>query len=203
MGRCPSSNNFSNTRSGIQAAVSHQQQQQPQPVKIFLPAPAAAAASVVHGVGIGAGGVGLNNQHTRSKRNMRRTGTGDWTAEEDERLVKAVELHGSKNWKAIAKLVGTRNFTQCNQVRVVWLVPEWRGWVGWRLVRNGSRGPPGLGRRVFTLCGVYMRRGVDGGWVSELLPLFVLRFCWSCTLGGVSGGCLRCFLFLAGLAPVC
>ena len=52
----------------------------------------------------------------RPRSEMRRAaGTGDWTKEEDDRLVCAVESQGSKNWKAISKLVGTRNFTQCNQ----------------------------------------------------------------------------------------
>ena len=47
---------------------------------------------------------------------MSRTpGTGDWSKDEDERLVKAVHLHGCRNCKAIAALVKTRNFTQCNQ----------------------------------------------------------------------------------------
>ncbi len=41
--------------------------------------------------------------------------TREWSEEEDARLVEAVNAFGGKNWKAIAALVGTRDFMQCNQ----------------------------------------------------------------------------------------
>lgn len=36
-----------------------------------------------------------------------------WTVEEDSRLSDAVKKHGAKNWKYIAKLVGTKSDSQC------------------------------------------------------------------------------------------
>ncbi len=38
-----------------------------------------------------------------------------WTAQEDENLSKAVLKYHGSNWKAVAKEVGTKDYTQCLQ----------------------------------------------------------------------------------------
>lgn len=38
---------------------------------------------------------------------------GTWTPEEDEALIKAVKIHGAKNWKKIAENVPGRTYVQC------------------------------------------------------------------------------------------
>lgn len=32
-----------------------------------------------------------------------------WSADEDQRLLQAIEQHGTSNWKLVAEMVGTRN----------------------------------------------------------------------------------------------
>jgi hypothetical protein len=39
--------------------------------------------------------------------------TGKWTADEDSKLKVAVQMHGGKDWKAIATLVQGRTERQC------------------------------------------------------------------------------------------
>lgn len=31
-----------------------------------------------------------------------------WTAEEDQRLLRGIELYGEQNWKSVSEMVGTR-----------------------------------------------------------------------------------------------
>jgi hypothetical protein len=38
-----------------------------------------------------------------------------WSVEEDERLTKAVKVHGGENWALVARDVGTRSRSQCAQ----------------------------------------------------------------------------------------
>jgi hypothetical protein len=38
-----------------------------------------------------------------------------WLPEEDERLSGAVKVHGTENWAAVARVVGTRDRSQCSQ----------------------------------------------------------------------------------------
>jgi hypothetical protein len=40
--------------------------------------------------------------------------TGTWTEDEDIKLKDAVQMHGGKNWIAIAALVPGRTKSQCN-----------------------------------------------------------------------------------------
>jgi hypothetical protein len=40
--------------------------------------------------------------------------TGEWTEDEDLKLKAAVQMHGGKNWVAIAALVPGRTKSQCN-----------------------------------------------------------------------------------------
>ena len=43
-------------------------------------------------------------------------GSSGWTADEDKRLIEAVQLHGGRNWKAIAREVNPcRTLDQCSQ----------------------------------------------------------------------------------------
>ncbi|KAJ3181944.1 Myb-like DNA-binding domain protein [Gaertneriomyces sp. JEL0708] len=44
-----------------------------------------------------------------------RWSTGSWTAQEDERLRRGVELHGRGQWVKIARIVGTRSSAQCRE----------------------------------------------------------------------------------------
>jgi hypothetical protein len=41
--------------------------------------------------------------------------TGIWTEDDDIKLKDAVQIHGGKNWGAIASLVSCRTRSQCNQ----------------------------------------------------------------------------------------
>jgi hypothetical protein len=50
---------------------------------------------------------GVNERESEAKR------TGKWTKEEDDVLVAAVEKFGTKNWKAVSKVVFGRNQVQC------------------------------------------------------------------------------------------
>ncbi|KAH9120236.1 hypothetical protein LEN26_011220 [Aphanomyces euteiches] len=54
-------------------------------------------------------------QQVRNGSDEIKANPGKWTAEEDERLRAAVERHGPRNWKAIAKMVQNRNHAQCLQ----------------------------------------------------------------------------------------
>lgn len=38
-----------------------------------------------------------------------------WTKEEDQRLIAAVQIHGTENWPAVAACVGNRTRSQCSQ----------------------------------------------------------------------------------------
>ena len=49
-----------------------------------------------------------NSHSTQSKKSK-------WTSEEDDMLRKSVEIHGTKNWTAIATLVPGRNPKQCRE----------------------------------------------------------------------------------------
>mmetsp|Transcript_1079 Transcript_1079/g.1607 ORF Transcript_1079/g.1607 Transcript_1079/m.1607 type:complete len:547 (-) Transcript_1079:1594-3234(-) len=52
---------------------------------------------------------------SRAKRKVPALGNKNWTAEMDEALRNAVEKHGGKNWKQIAKEVEGRDHVQCLQ----------------------------------------------------------------------------------------
>ncbi|XP_045917346.1 transcriptional activator Myb [Micropterus dolomieu] len=50
---------------------------------------------------------------TLAKAGKRHLGKTRWTREEDEKLKKLVELHGSEDWKLIASLLTNRTDVQC------------------------------------------------------------------------------------------
>ncbi|KAK1888648.1 Transcriptional activator Myb [Dissostichus eleginoides] len=54
-----------------------------------------------------------NSVYTLAKAGKRHLGKTRWTREEDEKLKKLAELHGSEDWKLIASLLTNRSDVQC------------------------------------------------------------------------------------------
>lgn len=50
-----------------------------------------------------------------SKKGMKQAPKQKWNDDEDKLLIRSVEIHGSKNWTAVATLVPGRNPKQCRE----------------------------------------------------------------------------------------
>jgi hypothetical protein len=57
--------------------------------------------------------MGINVETARDDTNLRYASRGSWTAEEDEKLRKAVAEFGGRNWKKIAEQITDRTDVQC------------------------------------------------------------------------------------------
>jgi L-alanine-DL-glutamate epimerase-like enolase superfamily enzyme len=57
--------------------------------------------------------LGINVETVRDDINLRYASRGSWTAEEDEKLRKAVAEFGGRNWKKIAEQITDRTDVQC------------------------------------------------------------------------------------------